>query len=156
MCIRDSPSTAASAERLPASCKGWASSATPAKMPRNRWGAILTAAATNARYSARLHSRPNSNMPWKPSPIMRASVMPVSYTHLTPYGFSGLNTLRAAGVPNPPPPFAQRFIACFCSQTAAASQSKSAYILSSLESSCILCSLLRYFHILSKKLQKTC
>ena len=27
----------------------------------------------------------------------------------TPYGFSGLNTLRAAGVPNPPP----RFIACF-------------------------------------------
>ena len=31
----------------------------------------------------------------------------------TPYGFSGLNTLRAAGVPNPPPPFAQRFIACF-------------------------------------------
>ena len=74
----------------------------------------------------------------------------------TPYGFSGLNTLRAAGVPHPPPPFAQRFIACFCSQTAAASQSKSAYILSSLESSCILCSLLRYFHILSKKLQKTC
>jgi len=74
----------------------------------------------------------------------------------TPYGFSGLNTLRAAGVPNPPLPFAQRFIACFCSQTAAASQSKSAYILSSLESPCILCSLLRYFHILSKKLQKTC
>ena len=73
-----------------------------------------------------------------------------------PYGFSGLNTLRAAGVPNPPPPFAQRFIACFCSQTAAASQRKSAYILSSLESPCILCSLLRYFHILSKKLQKTC
>ena len=70
------PSTAASAERLPASCKGWASSATPAKMPRSRWGAILTAAATNARYSARLHSRPNSSMPWKPSPIMRASVMP--------------------------------------------------------------------------------
>ena len=74
----------------------------------------------------------------------------------TPYGFSGLNTLRAAGVPNPPPPFAQRFIARFCSQTAAASQSKSAYILSSLESPCILCSLLRHFHILSKKLQKTC
>ena len=74
----------------------------------------------------------------------------------TPYGFSGLNTLRAAGVPNPPLPFAQRFIACFCSQTAAASQSKSAHILSSLESLCILCSLLRYFHILSKKLQKTC
>ena len=74
----------------------------------------------------------------------------------TPYGFSGLNTLRAAGVPNPPPPFAQRFIARFCSQTAAASQSKSAYILSFLESPCILCSLLRYFHILSKKLQKTC
>ena len=74
----------------------------------------------------------------------------------TPYGFSGLNTLRAAGVPNPPPPFAQRFIACFFSQTAAASQSKSAYILSSLESPCILCSLLRYFNILSKKLQKTC
>ncbi|MFQ8908256.1 MAG: hypothetical protein ACLR7K_14960 [Subdoligranulum sp.] len=74
----------------------------------------------------------------------------------TPYGFSGLNTLRAAGVPNPPPPFAQRFIARFCSQTAAASQSKSAYILSSLESPCILCSLLRNFHILSKKLQKTC
>ena len=44
----------------------------------------------------------------------------------------------------------------FCSQTAAASQSKSAYILSSLESPCILCSLLRCFHILSKKLQKTC
>ena len=40
--------------------------------------------------------------------------------------------------------------------SAAASQSKSAYILSSLESPCILCSLLRYFHILSKKLQKTC
>ena len=74
----------------------------------------------------------------------------------TPYGFSGLNTLRAAGVPNPPLPFAQRFIACFCSQTAAASQSKSAYILSSLESPYILFSLLRYFHILSKKLQKTC
>jgi len=74
----------------------------------------------------------------------------------TPYGFSGLNTLRAAGVPHPPPPFAQRFIACFCSQTAAASQSKSAHILSPLESPCILCSLLRYFHILSKKLQKTC
>ena len=74
----------------------------------------------------------------------------------TPSGFSGLNTLRAAGVPNPPPPFAQRFISWFCSQTAAASQSKSAYILSSLESPCILCSLLRYFHILSKKLQKTC
>ena len=74
----------------------------------------------------------------------------------TPYGFSGLNTLRAAGVPNLPPPFAQRFIACFCSQTAAASQSKSAHILSPLESPCILCSLLRYFHILSKKLQKTC
>jgi len=74
----------------------------------------------------------------------------------TPYGFSGLNTLRATGVPNPPPPFAQRFIACFCSQTAAAIQSKSAYILSFLESPCILCSLLRYFHILSKKLQKTC
>jgi len=74
----------------------------------------------------------------------------------TPHGFSGLNTLRAAGVPNPPPPFAQRFIARFCSQTAAASQSKSAYILSSLESPCILCSLLRHFHILSKKLQKTC
>ena len=55
----------------------------------------------------------------------------------TPYGFSGLNTLRAAGVPHPPPPFAQRFIACFCSQTAAASQSKSAHILSSLESPCI-------------------
>ena len=74
----------------------------------------------------------------------------------TPYGFSGLNTLRAAGVPNPPPPFAQRFIACFCSQTAAASQNKSAYILSFLESPRILCSLLRYFYILSKKLQKTC
>ena len=74
----------------------------------------------------------------------------------TPYGFSGLNTLRAVGVPNPPPPFAQRFIARFCSQTAAASQRKSAYILSSLESPCILCSLLRYFHILLKKLQKTC
>jgi len=74
----------------------------------------------------------------------------------TPYGFSGLNTLRAAGVPNPPSPFAQRFIACFCSQTAAAIQSKSAYILSFLESPCILCSLLRHFHILSKKLQKTC
>ena len=44
----------------------------------------------------------------------------------------------------------------FCSQTAAASQSKSAYILSFLESPCILCSLLRCFHILSKKLQKTC
>ena len=44
----------------------------------------------------------------------------------------------------------------FCSQTAAASQSKSAHILSPLESPCILCSLLRYFHILSKKLQKTC
>jgi len=34
----------------------------------------------------------------------------------TPYGFSGLNTLRAAGVPNPPPPFAQRFIACFAAK----------------------------------------
>ena len=34
----------------------------------------------------------------------------------TPYGFSGLNTLRVAGVPNPPPPFAQRFIACFAAK----------------------------------------
>ena len=103
-----------------------------------------------------LKAKEMTDIPQTQNPAAFAETDDIFDVSDTPYGFSGLNTLRAAGVPNPPPPFAQRFIACFCNQTAAASQSKSAYILSSLESPCILCSLLRYFHILSKKLQKTC
>ena len=74
----------------------------------------------------------------------------------TPYGFSGLNTLRAAGVPNPPPPFAQRFIACFAVKPLRQARAKAHIFCHLLSRPCILCSLLRYFHILSKKLQKTC